>query len=220
MLLLLNFAIILGVFRLFGQVGMFVWIAIATISANIQVTKTIELLGVTATLGNIVYAGTFLATDILSERYGKDAARRGVMVGFLAIISVTLLMNAALWFDPAPSDTMHEHLSAVFGLLPRISAGSLLAYWLSQSHDIWAFHFWKQRVPKHLWLRNNLSTLLSQLLDSTVFVLVAFWGVYEGSVLFEIAVTTYVIKAIVAVLDTPFIYIARRMRVSEMIARP
>lgn len=216
-MLLLNFVLIMGVFRFFGQAGMFVWIAIAAITANIQVTKTIELFGMTATLGNIVYAGTFLATDILSERYGKDAARRGVAVGFLAIVSATVLMNIALWFQPAPSDSAHSHLSAIFGLLPRISLASLVAYWLSQTHDVWAFHFWKARVPKHLWLRNNLSTIVSQLIDSVVFVLVAFVGVFSAGILLEIVITTYLIKAVVALIDTPFLYLARRMPVTEIV---
>lgn len=207
-LLLVNFAAVLIAFRLFGQTGLYIWIALAGVVANIQVSKTIEIFGFTATLGNIVYAGSFLATDILSEHFGKDAARRGIGVGFFAILVVTGLMYLAVLFEPAPSDTMHESLSAVFGVLPRIAGASLMAYVISQRHDVWAYNFWRTRFPGPLWVRNNLSTVVSQLIDSIVFTLVAFVGVFPASVLFQIVVTTYLVKAIVAIADTPFLYAA------------
>jgi uncharacterized integral membrane protein (TIGR00697 family) len=209
-MLLLNFAGIIIVYRLYGRSGLYVWIAIATIIANIQVSKTIELFGVTATLGNIVYAGAFLATDILSERHGKRAAAKAIGIGFVAIAAATVLMQFAVWFTPAESDTMHASLSRVFGVLPRIAGASLLAYLVGQAHDVWAFHFWRRRFPTPLWLRNNLSTVVSQLIDSVVFTTAAFAGVFPPAVLLEIVLTTYVIKAVVAISDTPFLYLAAR----------
>ncbi len=219
-MLLLNFAAVLVAFRFFGQTGLYVWIALAGVVANIQVSKTIEIVGFTATLGNIVYAGSFLATDILSEHYGKDAARRGVGVGFFAILVVTGLMYLAVLFEPAPSDTMHESLATVFGVLPRIAGASLVAYVISQRHDVWAYSFWRTRFPGPLWIRNNLSTIVSQLIDSVVFTVVAFVGVFPAGVLVQIVVTTYLVKAVVAVADTPFLYLAgiihrRRERTAE-----
>jgi uncharacterized integral membrane protein (TIGR00697 family) len=210
-LLLVNFALILFAYRFWGITGLFMWIALAGITANIQVTKTIILFGMTATLGNIVYAGSFLATDILSEKYGKSDATRGVWIGFFAVVAFTILMQIALAFTPAPFDEIHESLVPVFGIMPRIVMASLLAYVVSQKHDVWAFSFWKERFPGPLWLRNNLSTIVSQLIDSVLFTLVAFIGVYPAGVLIEIVVTTYILKAIVALLDTPFLYVATRL---------
>lgn len=210
-MLLVNFLGILLVYRLFRVQGLYIWIALAAVVANMQVSKTVEILGLTATLGNIVYASSFLATDILSERHGKQAAQRGVGVGFFAIVAVTVLMQLALLFEPAPSDAMQGALQAVFGVLPRIAGASLLAYLLSQRHDIWAFHFWRERFPGPLWLRNNLSTVVSQLIDSLVFTLAAFLGVFPANVLIQIVVTTYLFKAVVALADTPFLYLAVRM---------
>lgn len=210
-MLVSNFVAILVSFRWFGRGGLYVWIALAAVIANIQVSKTIEVFGLTATLGNIVYAGSFLATDILSERYGKAAARRGVGVGFFAIVTATLLMQLAILFEPAPSDGLHDALSAVFGVLPRIAGASLLAYLISQRHDVWAYHFWRERFPGPLWLRNNLSTIVSQLIDSIVFTVAAFLGVFPLGVLVEIVITTYLFKAAVALLDTPFLYLGVRM---------
>lgn len=211
-MLLLNFALILVSYKVFGPVGLIAWIALSGIIANIQVTKTIELFGITATLGNIVYATSFLATDILNERFGSGLARRSVWIGFGAIVSATLLMSLALGFTPAPDDTMASSLQNIFSLLPRITVASLSAYVLAQLHDVWAFDFWRRHVPSRLWVRNNLSTLVSQAIDSLVFTTVAFAGVFPISVFLEILLTTYVLKVLVAVLDTPMIYLSRRLR--------
>ena len=211
LLLLVNFITITIAYRVWGKLGLFIWIPIAVIAANIQVTKTIELFGITATLGNIVYASSFLITDILSENYGKKEAHRAVAIGFFSLILFTLLMNMALWFKPSPEDFAHQSMGILFGILPRITAASLLAYGISQTHDVWAFHFWKKKWPetRHLWLRNNLSTMVSQLIDSIIFSIAAFAGVFPRGVLIEIIVSTYLLKFIVAVMDTPFVYLGK-----------
>jgi uncharacterized integral membrane protein (TIGR00697 family) len=198
-------------FRFWGKLGLYIWVPISVIVANIQVTKTISLFGLEATLGNIVYATSFLATDILSEFYGKKASRKAVGIGFFSLLSMTILMQVALLFEPSSSDIAQNALSTVFGLMPRIAAGSLIAYVLSNYHDIWAYAFWKQKKPGRntLWLRNNLSTFVSQAIDTLVFTLIAFWGVFPTEVLIEIMITTYVLKWVVALCDTPFIYLAR-----------
>ncbi|HDQ14139.1 MAG TPA: VUT family protein, partial [Sediminispirochaeta sp.] len=131
-MLVLNFGAIIGVYRLWGRLGLYIWVPVAVIVANIQVTKTVELFGITATLGNIVYASSFLVTDILSENYGTRAAARAVGIGFFTLILAVVLMNLALWFEPAPEDFAHQSLSTVFAFLPRIVLASLLAYGISQ----------------------------------------------------------------------------------------
>ncbi|WP_340113690.1 queuosine precursor transporter [Maribellus mangrovi] len=214
-MLLANFLLIILAYRLFGKWGLIMWIPISVIVANIQVIQTVKLFGLAATLGNIVYATSFLVTDILSENYGKQEAKKAVWIGFFSLISMTFLMNLALEFIPLAGDDFapvaHEATSTIFSLMPRIAIASLSAYLLSQRHDVWAYHFWRKRFSKdnQIWLRNNLSTMVSQLIDSVVFVLIAFWGVYEGLVLFEIFLTTYILKWVVAAADTPFVYWAR-----------
>ncbi|MDX9958127.1 MAG: queuosine precursor transporter, partial [Spirochaetia bacterium] len=89
-MLMINFAAILGMYRKLGLLGLYVWIPMAVIVANIQVVKTVELFGLTATLGNIAYASTFLATDIISENHGKAAANKAVWIGFVSIIAMTV----------------------------------------------------------------------------------------------------------------------------------
>ncbi|MFA7641728.1 MAG: queuosine precursor transporter [Sphaerochaetaceae bacterium] len=212
LMLLLNFLAIMVAFRLWGRLGLFIWIPISVIIANIQVTKTVVLFGLEATLGNIVYATSFLATDILSECYGRKDAARAVGIGFFSLVVMTVLMNAALLFIPAESDFVQESMATIFGLMPRIALGSLTAYIVSQVHDIHAFDYWKRKKPgmKWLWLRNNASTMVSQLIDTLLFTCIAFWGVYEWPVLWQIMLTTYLLKWVVAALDTPFMYLARK----------
>lgn len=210
-MLLVNFLLILTIYRFAGRTGLFLWVPIATIVANIQVVKMVNLFGIEATLGNIVYASSFLVTDILSENYGREYSRKAVLFGFFSLFSFTLLMNLALWFVPSSEDFSQQSMLTIFSLMPRLTLASLCAYGLSQYHDILAFEFWRRRFPAagHLWIRNNLSTMVSQGLDTVVFTGIAFYGVYSLPVLLEICLSTYLLKWLVAMLDTPFIYIAR-----------
>ena len=196
-------------FALFGKHGLLALIVLSIVICNIQVAKTITLFGMVATLGNVMYAGIFWATDVLAEVYGKREAKRAVWLGFVSLLIASASMQIALLFKPDISDFIDPSLHVVFSLMPRIAVASLVAYLTSQLHDVWAFHFWKRRTGgKHLWVRNNLSTLASQAIDSAVFTLGAFWGVFESHVLLQIALTTYLLKVLVAVVDTPFIYAA------------
>jgi len=219
--ILANFFLIILAYRLFGKWGLIMWIPVSTILANIQVVQTIELFGFSATLGNVVYATSFLITDILSENYGKKEAGKAVWIGFFSLISMTLLMNLALLYRPLDGDDFsgvtHQSLNTIFSLMPRIALASLTAYLISQRHDVWAFHFWKSRFPHHhhLWIRNNLSTMVSQLIDSAVFVTIAFLGVFETGILIEILLTTYLLKWLVAAADTPFVYWAKRIHLKN-----
>ncbi|REJ09678.1 queuosine precursor transporter [Halobacillus trueperi] len=214
---LINFALLIGVYRLFGKPGLFVWIGMSTVLANIQVVKTVEMFGLNATLGNIVYGTAFLATDILNEKYGKKEARKAVWMGFSTLIIMTIIMQFAILFNPGENDIAQPALQALFGLVPRIALGSMLAYIVSQYFDVWLYAKLKKLFPsdRALWIRNNGSTMISQLLDTSIFCFIAFFGLYPFEIWLEIFLTTYIIKFIVAALDTPFFYMAKKMPHSE-----
>uniref|UniRef100_A0A7C3RBJ4 Probable queuosine precursor transporter n=1 Tax=Archaeoglobus fulgidus TaxID=2234 RepID=A0A7C3RBJ4_ARCFL len=219
-MLLTSFTGIIIAYRIFGRIGLYAWTAMAIILANIQVMKTIEFFGLVTAMGNIVYGTTFLVTDILCENYGKREAKKAVQVGFFTLIIFTLLMQICLAFIPHESDTLSPALEQIFGIMPRITVASLTAYLVSQLHDVWAFDFWKRRTRgRFLWLRNNASTMVSQLIDNAVFTWIAFVGfgvfweqVFPWEVIVEIFVTSYIMKFIVAVFDTPFVYMARMIK--------
>lgn len=209
-----NFTIFLTTYKLFGKMGIFIWIVFATILANIQVLTNVNLFGLKATLGNIVYGTIFLGTDVLTEIYGKKEAKKAVFVGFGVMVAYYIIMQLAISFTPNDADWAMPHLRALLEIVPQILLGSALAFIISQLIDVQIFSKIKEKLPqtKWLWLRNNGSTLLSQLIDTLIFVPIAFYGVYEGSIIFEIIITTYVVKLIVALLDTPIIYLAKRIK--------
>ncbi|MDQ0427505.1 putative integral membrane protein (TIGR00697 family) [Planomicrobium stackebrandtii] len=211
---LFNFVLLLIMYKFFGKTGLFAWVAISTILANIQVTKTIEIIGLTATLGNSLYASTFLATDILNEKYGKKEAKKAVWLGFSSLLIMVLVMQFGLKFVPAESDFAQGSLETIFGLIPQIAIGSMVAYLASQHLDVIIFSALRKMFPKdsQFWIRNNGSTLISQLLDTLIFTSIAFWGVFPLDVWLQIFISTYVLKFIVSVLDTPFGYLAKRIK--------
>jgi len=224
---LIIFIGILVFYRFFGKAGLFVWMGIAIIIANIQVLKTISVFGYVTAMGNIIYGTTFLATDILAENHTKKDAKRAVMIGFLVMIFFTTLMQLTLMFTPDESDFISPALKEVFSILPRITFASITAYMVSQFFDVWMFDRIRQATKgKYLWLRNNVATMLAQLLDNVVFTFIAFvgffglfgWGqVFEWSIIYQIFITSLIIKYIVAICDTPFVYFAVWMKKKKMI---
>ena len=222
LLTLVSFLGITLAYRFFGKTGLYIWMAMAVILANIQVMKTISFLGLVTALGNVIYGTTFLATDILNENHTKKEAKQAVWVGFFILIVTTVLMQISLKFIPHETDMLSPALQTIFGLLPRITVASLTAYLISQFHDVWAFNFWKKKFKgKYLWLRNNFSTLTSQLIDNIIFTYIAFVGlfgvfgwtqVFDWNIIIQIFIISYVMKIVVSILDTPFIYWSKKIK--------
>ncbi len=211
---LVNFILFMVMYKFFGKLGIFVWIVLSTILANIQVIELINLFGLEATLGNIMYGTIFLATDVLNELYGKKEAKKAVFIGFMVMIFTLAIMQVALLFDPHPEDFGYGALSTIFGFMPRLVLGSLIAFIVSQSIDVNLFQFIRSKLPdnKYLWIRNNGSTIISQMVDTLIFVPIAFWGKFSTEVLIGIMISTYLIKVLVAALDTPFIYLTKKIK--------
>lgn len=210
-------AVILA-YKLFGKTGLYVFTVFSAIIANIQVTKSIDIFGFATTSGNELYAASFLVTDILSEKFGKKAAHKAVMIGVFTTILFLLATQGLLAFKPNDADFIDPALQDLFGFVPRIGIGSLAGYCCSQTIDVALYHkIWNKTgdSQKGLWLRNCGSTLTSQAVDTVVFTTIAFYGVYDNKTFVSILLTTYFFKAIVAVCDTPFIYLARKIKTKE-----
>lgn len=208
---MVNYAGLVAAFRLFRKQGMYAWIAMASILANIQVIKTIEIFGFVTTLGNIIYGSSFLATDILSECYSEEEAKQGVSIGIFTILVTTVIMQVCLHFKPHPTDIANEALDTIFSILPRITIASIIAYFFSQNFDVWFYNFLRKKFPDRLWVRNNGSTMVSQLIDNLLFTFIAFYRVFPAETIMQIFITTYLMKWLVALLDTPFLYWARNL---------
>lgn len=182
-----------------------------TVLANLIAFKQIAFGPFVAPAAVLVYASTFLMTDIISELFGKEKARLAVWTGFLAnLVMVVSVLIAVKWPAASIMDPgLAEAFDAVFGFAPRVVLASMVAYLVSQHHDVWAYSFWKKKTGgRRLWLRNNASTMISQLVDTAIFIPLAFYGVFPSAVLWQIFVGQYAIKLLIAALDTPFMYVA------------
>lgn len=216
--LLVSFGGTILFLKVFGKGGLFAWIGIATVFANIEVTIVVHAFGMDQTLGNTLFASTFLATDILSELYGKKEANKGVLAGILT--SLTFILLSFLWvhYIPAQSDWASEFVHGLFSNTPRMLFSSLIAYVLSEFIDVTLYHAWwkltEKKTGSHtkmLWFRNNFSTLISQLVNIVLFNFGAFLGIYSFKELLAITASCYVIYVATSLLDTPFVYIARKI---------
>ena len=210
-------------FYIFGRQGLYATIVISLLLANLQGPKLTEIFGLQTSMAVILYSSIYFATDLLSERYGKEEATRAVMIGFLVSIVILLMTSLSLLYVPTTSseaaslaENVHAATITLFDYSPRFVMGSLLAYLVSQRMDVLIFHYLKRKTSgKHLWLRNNLSTMISQGLDTLVYGLIVWWGVVDFFTAMTLAGSKYVFKVLIALIDTPFIYIARNWDVSD-----
>jgi hypothetical protein len=178
------------------------------IVANITASKLVQVWWLIFPAGTLAYCITFLCTDIYAEFFGKRETKLVVLAGFMANVLMVILIQTAIMTPVAPFQRDYQEVYAkVLGSTWRIVVASMLAYVVAQSHDVWAFHFWgKLTKGKHLWLRNNVSTMTSQLLDTVLFVVAAFWGSMSLLNLLNLIITLYVVKWFIAICDTPFCY--------------
>lgn len=215
---LVNFSLFLLCYRLFGKKGLYAWIGVATVIANIQVTKTIDMFGIVMTLGNTMYVSLYMTSDLLNEKYGQEEARKAVWFGFFTLLMTTVIMQMAIFFTPSEGDFAQDSLKNIFGLMPRLALGSLSAYFVSQFLDVklysWIRNFYPK--PEHFWIRNNGSTMISSFVDTLIFCLIAFSiPSYGWSVWVEILLTTYIIKFVLTAVGTPFLYKARAFKFTD-----
>jgi hypothetical protein len=182
-------------------IGIFVGLVVM---AQILANKIVLFGTFTLPAGVIVYATSFLVTDILCEFYGKKKALEAVWGGFLASILLVLAVKIAIAWPPAPFWTDQEAFQTTLRLTERIVLGSLVAYVVSQNWDVRVFHRLKELTGgRHLWLRNNASTMTSQALDTVIFITIAFYGVLP---VVPMIIGQYIVKLLIAAMDTPFIY--------------
>lgn len=223
--LLISFGGTILFLKLFGKGGLFAWVGITAVFANIEVTIMVHAFGMDQTLGNTLFASSFLATDILSEVYGKKDANKGVLAGIITTLLFIVLSFMWVHYIPAESDWATPSVKALFSNTPRMLLSSLIAYVVSETVDVQLYHLWWNLTEKKsgshdkfLWFRNNFSTLFSQLINIVIFNFGAFWGIYSFPELLSITGACYIIYIATSLLDTPFVYIARHIAKKQQIA--
>lgn len=227
--LLFCYIALFGMMRFFQQSGLYVFISVAVIAANIQVIKPVffPFFEAPIPLGTTLISATYLACDILAEYYGSEDARRGVFIAFSASLMFIVFMMITLWFKPlgvsdAARFNLMESLAAqpalitLFSPQPLLLLSSLSSFLLSQLFDVSIFmHIRRLTAKRWLWLRSLVSTWLSALLDSFVFNVLAFrllalHPVDWHTLIFGFIPGTYAVRMLVSFLDTPMIYWAKK----------
>lgn len=221
-LIILSFAIIYGgvvaFYRFFGKTGLMAFNILATILANIEVLLLVRAFGVEMTLGNVLFASTFLITDVLSENHSRKDANKAVIISTLCSVLFVALSQMWLLYTPSENDWASGAFNTIFSNTPRIVCASLAVYLISQLTDVWLYHKWWDWCRKHfnddrkgLWIRNNGSTMISQLLNTFLYTALAFYGTYDLGTLVSIFCSSYIIYLITSLLDTPFVYWCRKI---------
>lgn len=213
-------------YRFFGKAGLQVAIAMALVLANLQGPKLTMIFGIETSVGVIFYSSIFFATDVLSENYGRREANKAVRMGFVINVIVLLMLSLALLYQPSSnpktaefSTNIHNAFATIVNFTPRFVIGSLLAYYVSQTFDVWAFHKIKSMTGERwLWLRNNASTMCSQAIDTVIYSLVAWWGIVDLRTALALGGAKYVFKLVIAAIDTVFIYWAKQSFLARRIS--
>ena len=221
-LIILSFIIIYGgvvaFYRFFGKNGLLAFNIMATLLANVEVLILVRAFGVEMTLGNVLFASTFLLTDIMSENHTRKDANRAVVIS--TICSVFFIMLSQMWllYTPSENDWASGAFHTIFSSTPRIVCASLVVYLISQLTDVWLYHKWwdwcRKRFGdsrKGLWIRNNGSTMISQLLNTLLYTAFAFYGTYSLNTLVSIFISSYTIYFFTSILDTPLVYWCRKI---------
>ena len=210
--IILWFGIEVLIEKIFKKEGLYVWVAVALVAANILVAKNIDILSLQATLGNILFASTFLATDILSEKYDIKESKKAVNIGIVSVILFTIATQFSLLFKPNELDLVNDSLKNIFALNLRISISSIIMCYLSNMLDIIVFEKIKNKIPDKMWIRNNIATIISNCLENYLFTIFAFIGIYDIKTILSIATTTTILEIIIAICDTPFLYFSKKIK--------
>ncbi len=210
--ILVIFTLVVLIDKLFKKDGLIVWVSIATIIANLTVCKMIDILSFTTSLGNVAFASTFLATDIISEKYGKDIAKKAVYLSIFAQIAFLITTQLSLVFIPSSEDIVQESMKTLFSVNIRTSLASMVMFFIANMLDIYIYNKLKEKYPKKLWFRNNASTIMCNCVENYFFNFLAFVGIFSLGTILSIATTTTIFEIIIALCDTPFLYISKRLK--------
>lgn len=207
------FSIMLLIKKFLGKEGLIGWMGIASILANIMIIKSVDLLGISSTLGNVLFASNFLATDILTENYGYEEAKKGIKFGIISVLVFMLITQVAVLYIPNSEDIAQKSFETLFSLVPRITIASVSLFALSNIIDIKLYEFLRKKTNgKKMWLRNNLCTILCNGGENFIFYLIAFGGIMNIQTIIAVGISATIIETLIALCDTPFLYISKKIK--------
>ena len=189
--------------------------------ANVVSSKIVSFWGLTVPAAIVAYPLTFLMTDVIGEIWGKEEANKTVKLGFICQMISLVLIGCAILLPVAPFADNQAQFTEILGSSFRVVFASMIGYLCSQSWDVWVFHKIRDAyIKKHgstkggRWIWNNASTMTSQIIDTAIFITIAFVGTVPN--IFTMIASQYFIKLIYAALDTPFFYLLTNKKRSEI----
>ena len=201
----LAFTALVMVRKYLGASGVIGYMGVATIVANIMICKSVNILGLSATLGNVMFASNFLATDILTECYGVKEARKGVLFAIVSAVGFLVATQVMLLFEPNEIDIAQESMRNLFTLTPRITIASVALFALSNIADVSLYEYMRKKSNG-----KRICTILCNGTENLLFYMIAFLGLFGWNDILSMSLTATVIEIIIALCDTPFLYWAKK----------
>lgn len=207
------FSLMLIIKKFLGKEGIIGWMGLASVLANMLILKSVDILGISATLGNVLFASNFLATDMLTENYGYKEAKKGVLFAIISVVIYLIIGQGALLFTPNASDIAQPLFETLFSFAPRITLASVSMFALSNFVDIRLYEYLRKKTDgKKMWLRNNLCTIICNGGENFLFYAIAFGGIMSINEMIMIALSATIIEVLIAICDTPFLYISKKIK--------
>ena len=185
--------------------------------ANVVSSKIVSFWGLTVPAAIVAYPLTFLMTDVIGEIWGKEEANKTVKLGFICQMISLALIGCAILLPVAPFADNQAQFTAILGSSFRVVFASMIGYLVSQSWDVWIFHKIRNAyIAKHgstkggRWIWNNASTMTSQIIDTAIFITIAFIGIVPN--IWTMILSQYLVKFVYALLDTPFFYLLTKKK--------
>jgi hypothetical protein len=179
---------------------------VVLIVSNLIAPKLVDVGWLTFSAAQLLFPITYIFGDVFTEVYGYSASRRAIWMGFMGSVIMALFGMFAIWLPPAAGFHNQAAFETIFGVVPRNIAGSLLAYWAGEfanSLTVAKMKLWTE--GRYLWTRTVGSTVIGQLVDTTIVIVVIFWG-NPPSLMVHLIVSGYIFKVVYEVLATPLTY--------------
>jgi uncharacterized integral membrane protein (TIGR00697 family) len=194
-----------------GRTAIFVFTVGCILVSNATVTKQVEFLGLTTSLGVFIFSVTYLANDILTEYWGRRDALRLVAANLAAQVAFMIYTTVSIWTPAAPTDEASPAIVTLFTVTPRITAAAIISA-VGGFVCVSIFSYLKAKHRRG-WLalavRNGVSTIIGNWVNTVVFFTIAFYGIMPDEVLIQIILSAIIAKFTVGILDTPFMFLAR-----------
>lgn len=210
--IIISFLGVVLMYRLFGRVGMFVAAGAVTLFANLEVANQCDFFGLAVSLGNVSFVALNLIQDTLNENEGEKVAKHTVWFGFATCILIFIISQISILFTPNEFDVVHGSFSQVFSQFSAVTFISLGTYLISNTINVKLYAF-LSKFTERVWIRSQISTWISQFADTVIMtVALCIFGIFPWETLFELILTTYIIKGIVAVCEVPFAYWTKHLK--------